>query len=151
MENKEFKKTFGEIAKKYKFSNAFGGWFKANEECLAILELQKSSFGNNYYLNIKIFIQGAFSRVYTPNKDLIKSPIGHITNQIRDNKIFDFDNLLESDKRKIELEEFFKDVIIPFVDKTMSISGVKELEAKGKITLLPAIKIELDKVGNLPN
>jgi hypothetical protein len=54
MNSKEFKNVFGELAKINGFLKAFGGWFKESTECIAILELQKSSFGDNYYLNIKI-------------------------------------------------------------------------------------------------
>jgi hypothetical protein len=78
MDSKEFKKVFDDKAKINGFSKAFGGWYKETGECIAILELQKSTFADCFYLNIKIFIQGAFERTYKPNKDLIKSSMGHI-------------------------------------------------------------------------
>src|SRR5690554_4759127 len=143
MDSREFKNIFDEIAKTNGFSKAFGGWYKESSECIAVLELQKSSFGNNYYLNIKIFIQGAFDRIYMPTKDLIKSSIGHITNQIRDKDILDFDKPMSDTMRKQELENLFMEYIKPFTDKALSKKGVKELEAQEKIFLLPAVKAEL--------
>ena len=143
MDSREFKNIFDEIAKANGFSKAFGGWYKESSECIAVLELQKSSFGNNYYLNIKIFIQGAFDRTYMPSKDLIKSSIGHITNQIRDKDILDFDKPMSDTMRKQELENLFMEYIKPFTDKALSKKGVKELEAQEKIFLLPAVKAEL--------
>ena len=62
MDNTEFKKQFGEIAKASRFDRAFGGWFKESNETIIVLELQKSNFGNYYQLNIKVFIQGFFWR-----------------------------------------------------------------------------------------
>lgn len=107
MDSKEFKSIFDNIAKANKFAKAFGGWFKESNECIAVLELQKSSFGDYYMLNIKIFIQGSFGTTYFPNKDLIKSPMGDVTNQINDNDIFDFDKPMDDEKRKEQLEKLF--------------------------------------------
>jgi hypothetical protein len=143
MDSKEFKKLFGEVAKSNGFESAFGGWFKDSAESIVVLELQKSSFANSNYLNVKVFIQGAFDRTYTPNKDLIKSSMGHITNQIRDKEILDFDEPMDDDKRKGKLGQLFSEFIVPFAEKALSKSGIKELADKGEITLLPAVKEEL--------
>jgi len=145
MDSKEFKIVFGNIAKMYDFKRAFSGWYKESEECIAILELQKSSFADSYYLNVKIFIQGAFERIYFPNKDLIKSSMGHITNQIRDKDILDFTEPMGDNIRIDGLKELFQKHIVPFTDKALSKSGIKEMEAKGEIYLLPAVKEELFK------
>jgi hypothetical protein len=143
MNSKEFKNIFDEVAKTNGFSKAFGGWFKESTECIIILELQKSSFGDNFYLNVKIFIQGAFKRTYIPSKDLVKSSVGHITNQVRDKDVFDFDTSMDDDKRKRKLEDLFSEFIKPFTDKALSRQGLKELEVQEKIFLLPAVKEEL--------
>jgi hypothetical protein len=143
MNSKEFKVKFGEIAKANDFRKAFGGWYKETPECIAILELQKSNFSDSYYINIKIFIQGAFGRIYTPNKVLIKSSMGHITNQIRDKDILNFGELMDDEKRLENLVNLFSDLIVPFTNKTLSKSGIREFVEKGIITLLPAIKEEL--------
>jgi hypothetical protein len=144
MNSKEFKTAFGETAKANGFENAFGGWFKESAECLAILELQKSSFSDSYYLNIKVFIQKAFGRTYIPNKDLIKSSMGHIINQIRDKDILAFDTPIDDGNRTEELKKLFSEFIVPFTDKALSKSGIKELTDRGAITLLPAVQKELE-------
>ena len=64
MESKEFKNVFEKVAKANNFEKAFGGWFKESTECIVILCLQKSNFGDYYELNIKIFIQGMFGNKY---------------------------------------------------------------------------------------
>ena len=77
------------------------------------------------------------------NKDLIKSSIGHITNQIRDKEILDFDTSMGDEDRKADLAKLFSEFIVPFTDKVLSKSGIKELADKEVITLLPAVKEEL--------
>ncbi|WP_371414658.1 DUF4304 domain-containing protein [Flavobacterium sp. 140616W15] len=44
-DSKEFKDLFD--SKANGFSKAFGGWYKQSTECISILELQKSNFGDN--------------------------------------------------------------------------------------------------------
>jgi hypothetical protein len=145
MNSKEFKIAFGEVAKVYDFKKAFGGWYKESSECIAILELQKSNFGDYYLLNIKIFIQGTFGKHYSPTKDLIKSSMGDVnSNETKEYKsVLDFDEPMDDDTRKERLKELFEKHIVPFTDKTLSKSGIKELADKGEIFLLPAVKEEL--------
>ncbi|PVD49398.1 hypothetical protein DC498_25285 [Terrimonas sp.] len=145
MDSKEFKNIFGKAAKSNGFEKTVGGWYKETAECIAILELQKSSFANSYYLNIKVFIQGAFERRYTPNKDLIKSAMGHITKQIRDKDVLNLDDSISEEKREETLEKLFSEFIVPFTDKVLSRSGILELSEKGEIFLLPAVKVVLEE------
>lgn len=145
MDSKEFKTVFGEFAKAHNFKKAFSGWYKESPECLAILELQKSNFGNYYQLNIKIFIQGVFEKTYLPSKDLIKSSMAHVnSSETKDYKnAFDFDEPMDNNLRIERLKELFENHIVPFTDKTLLKSGIRELAEKGDIFLLPAIKEEL--------
>jgi hypothetical protein len=145
MDNKGFKNLFGEIAKSNSFLNAFGGWFKESTECITILELQKSNFGNYYILNIKIFIQGFFGKNLTVNKDLIKSSIGYInTNETTEFKsAFDLDELMDNNERKELLITLFQNHINPFVKGTSTKLGIIEMHQNRGLFLLPSIKKEL--------
>ncbi|MFC7526756.1 DUF4304 domain-containing protein [Parapedobacter sp. GCM10030251] len=145
MDSKEFKKRFSELAKANEFKSAFGGWYKESSECIAVLELQKSNFGDYYQLLIKIFIQGAFERTYAPDKDLIKSSMGHITaNETPEYKaVLDFDESMEDNIRIERLKKLFNSHILPFTNRALSKAGIKELADKGEVFLLPAVKEEL--------
>lgn len=145
MDSKEFKNIFDEVAKKNNFEKAFGGWFIESSECIVVLDLQKSNFGDYYELNIKIFVQGMFGNTYVKGKDLVKKHTGDIfTRQPNNYKdVFDFDTSMDDDKRKRKLEELFSEFIKPLTDKALSRQGLKELEAQEKIFLLPAVKAEL--------
>jgi hypothetical protein len=50
---------------------------------------------------------------------------------------------MDDEKRKADLAKLFSDFIVPFTDKALSKSGIRELAEKGEIFLLPAVKIEL--------
>lgn len=145
MNNKELKNVFGEEAKANNFKKGPGGWYKESAECIAVLELQKSNFGNYYMLHVKVFIQGAFDRQYEPNKKLMKSSIGHVNSNKSTENIpaLDLDKSMEDEERKDHLKKLFKDHIVPFTDSTISVAGIISLEECGEIFLTPALKEEL--------
>lgn len=145
MDSKEFKTVFSNIAKVYGFEKAFGGWFKESTECIVVLDLQKSNFGDYFEMNIKIFIQGAFGNHYVRSKDLVKKDIGNVfTRQPKEFRdILDFDEPMEDESRKGRLEKLFSEFIVPFTDKALSKSGIKELAEKGIVFLLPAVEEQL--------
>lgn len=145
MESKEFKNVFDIVAKSYGFEKAFSGWFKESSECIAVLDLQKSNFGDYYELNIKIFVQGMFGNNYTKNKDLVKKDTGDIfTRQPKEFRdVFDFDIAIEDSIRKQRLEILFHEYIVPYIDKTLTKNSIKEFVKRGELSLLPAVKSEL--------
>ena len=148
MDNKEFKVLFGKIALEHGFIRAFGGWYKQSDECIAILELQKSNYADYYYLNGKILVQGLFDRSYAVNKEQVKSPSAHIgfneTPEFR--PIFNFDEQMDDSKRTEELEKLFNIHIIPFTNKGLSKKGILELINYDKVPILSVVKEELKKL-----
>jgi Domain of unknown function (DUF4304) len=148
MDSKEFKNLFSEIAKTNGFEKSFGGWFIESSESIIVLDLQKSNFGDYYELNIKIYVQGMFGNNYTKNKDLVKKDTGDIFRRHPQEykNVFDFDVSMVSDERKKKLMQLFSGFIKPFTEKALSRQGLKELEAQGEISLLPAVKKELAQI-----
>jgi hypothetical protein len=124
----------------------YGGWFIENSESIGVLELQKSNFGKYYQLNIKIFFQKVFNESYTKSKDLVKAPMGHVNSgePLKYKKLFDLDSQIDTRKREKILHELFDKHIVPFMSKAMTAAGVKTLQDKGGLYILPAIKDELN-------
>ena len=147
MDSKEFKKIFGEVAKSNGFERAFGGWFKDGAESIVVLDLQKSNFGDYYEMNVKIYVQGMFGNSYSKSKNLVKRDIGNIFRRqpYEYRSVFDFDEPMNDEERNADLIKLFSDFIVPFTDKALLKSGIKELAEKGEITLLPAVREELYK------
>lgn len=145
MESKEFKNIFGLVAKSKGFESAYGGWFKESEECIIVLNLQKSNFGNYYQLMIKVYVQDLFGNKYSKSKDLVKKDGGDIFRgePPQYKSLFDLDHPMDDQDRKDKLVKSFYDFIIPFTDKALYRKGLKELADKDDIFLLPAVKQQL--------
>ncbi|CCB86779.1 unknown protein [Parachlamydia acanthamoebae UV-7] len=77
MDNAEFVKLYCKIGLLNGFTKAFGCLWKESNECIVMLELQKSNYGNYYELNVKIFVHGAFGDIHRKSKDL-KKDVGHV-------------------------------------------------------------------------
>jgi hypothetical protein len=148
MENKIFQKLFSQIAQKYEFETAFGGWYKESNECLFVFDLMKSGFENYYQINIKIYINGVFKDRYIISKFYIKNAIGNINRgePKEYEKALSLENELTDNEREKSLNEFFRDFLVPFAEKALRREGIKELEHAGEISIMPAVKTELEKL-----
>jgi len=148
MDNKNFKLTFKKVAISNGFEAAFNGWFKKSDECVLVLELMKSNFGNYYLLNIKIFVNGVFGKNHIVNKDMIKKEIGNIHRG--EPKIFEnalnLEFPMDDAAREMELQALFHDFLVPFSEKALIKHGIYELAEQGEIALLPAVKEELERL-----
>jgi hypothetical protein len=140
----EFKKLFGNFAQINGFEFAFKGWFKQSKECIMVLDLQKSSYGSNYYLNIKIYVQGTFGQNYHKSAELLKNVGDFFRRQPKEyEEIFNLENNIDDVSRKVKLESFFTSFLNPFTEKGLTKQGIKELIQQGELALLPAVKSEL--------
>lgn len=145
MNAKEFKAMFSELAKAAKFQFAYGGWFKESPECIVVLDLQKSHFGDYFELNIKIFIQKLFGKNYTREKDMVKKLPGDVFWRAPEKykRSLDLEDTQSLDIRKIMLGELFESFILPTTAKAQTRSGIADLKKEGLIYLLPAVEAEL--------
>lgn len=149
MDNKIFKKIFNEIAVYNSFKPCCGGWFKESKESIIGLFLQKSSFGNNYYLNIKVFIQGSFGIYYEKSKDLKFATSEILRRQPHEyNDVFDLELSLDDAFRKKKLEELFVNFVVPFTNKALSRRQILDLEKAKELVLLASVKEELENLEN---
>ena len=149
MDNKEFKKLFGQLAKVSGFSIACGGCYRESSECLFTLYLQKSSYSNYYYLLINICIQGYRGEKYLVNKDTVQGFLYTFAKEAPKefNEVFRLDNCMEDSIRAQLLKSLFTDFLVPLSDKALTIDGIKELIKSGVLIMLPHHKEELNRMG----
>ena len=152
MDSKEFRTVFGAIAKRYGFKFLYGGWHKESEDCIVILELQRSYYSNSYHLNIKINIRGVFDSAYVLDKYLVKNAVGHLRTREPNeySVVFKLDENLDDNARRVMLEELFKTYITPLTDKALHVEEIECLAKEKKYPMLehlfsPVLKEEIDK------
>ncbi|MFN9877344.1 MAG: DUF4304 domain-containing protein, partial [Planctomycetota bacterium] len=68
-----FKKIFDSIANKSGWNVVRGGWVFASsvsDECIVSIDLQKSNHSKRFYVNMNIYVQGAFGRKFDRDLDV---------------------------------------------------------------------------------
>ena len=153
MENKDFKKYFCELGVKYGFELAYDCLFMESDKILVGVYLQKSSYSNLYYLNIKIFVQNTFGKKYMKSRDILNREVGNFSGGPSSEEyghIFDLDNQIPDLDRKHELELFFINYLVPYCNKAMNVAGLKELIAQKELLLMQAVEKELVRLGYWP-
>ena len=146
METTRFKELFSEIAIANGFKAAYGGWFRESPECLVILGLQNSNFGNYFELNVKVFIQGLFGRRYVRSKNLMKKDTGDVflRPSERYTRVLDLGQPMSSVQRHALLDALFREFLNPTAADALSREGLILLDSRGAIYLLPAVRQELN-------
>jgi len=147
MEPKEFKALFSDVAEHYGYSRSFGGWFSESPECIFVLDLQKSNYGNYFELNLKIFVHGLFGKHYVTSKDLVKKETGDVFLRAPDTfqDTFDLDKQINRTERAQWLRSLFEEFIVPLTIQALTRSGLLKLGESGTVLLLPAVQNELIK------
>lgn len=145
MNNTQLKNAINGNATSHGFENKSGVWVKQSEDSIVIIELQKSNFGNQYDIIIKIFLKSILGLSNDSLLKFLKKHTGHIFKRQPPeyNELLDINNGLEDKERLDKLTFFFNDFVAMISNNALSISGIKNLAKRGEIFLLPAIKKEL--------
>lgn len=144
------KSAVGKAASDGGFKNAFGGWYKESENVVITLDLQRSNYSALYYLNIKIYLKGAFGNSYEVTKYLIKNNIGNIFTRIPKEYVtfMNLDVDMDDHVRIMGIDNMFVNFVNPFAEQMLSFEDIVLMVNKDEVTLFPAVKQELDKLMN---
>lgn len=142
MDGKNIKILFGDVAKSHGFIVAFGGWYIKSEECLVVLELQKSNYGNYYIFNVKLYINGFFSKHYEVNKQLIKNEPSHIPIKCPadSDEAFNLEVEMSLEARRNKITRLFVEFIDDVVGIFLTKEGVVSLYESNRVILFEPMK-----------
>ncbi len=150
METKIFRRIFKRVALRYGFIFTSGVLHIEFDETITVVDLQKSDYGNYFYLNIKTFIKGSFGLYDSVTSALKKLP-GSIFQRCPAvyDEIFDLDlDNSEVDKDK-QLSTMFEQYLQPYLVKVRSKRNIIDTYQSDpkSFFLLPAVKAELGIIG----
>jgi hypothetical protein len=145
MTNKEFKKQFTEVAKKYGFVCDFGGWYKITLDCIITIHFQKSQFGNSYIVSFGVLLKKAFDKEWLIDKNNKIQGFGHIFTGVPNEfkEIFYLNNSIDDDSRIKRIEKLFVEFVNPYSDHFITRETIIKSCLKGEIFIIPRTKKEL--------
>lgn len=117
MDKKDLMKLFDNVLKPYGFKKKGNYWRLEGDELIKIVNLQKSQWGNQYYINYGFDFKGL-------NYDGMVMHIYHRigSNDIDGNNILDFEKNLPGDRVKM-VENLLTDILTIF-SKTNSVTDI---------------------------
>lgn len=145
MEASEFKNIFGDVAEAHGFTSSHGGWYRETQTALFVLGLQKSSFGNYFELNIKLFLGRSFPGKAAEFKKLVSSLSGDIFRRQPEEcrEVFDLDTTSTAADRRSRLDRMFVELVDRIASAATSPFGILRLRDEGVLYLLPMAEARL--------
>lgn len=146
-----FKKYFSEIAVRHDWLVSKRGWItqrRDSDECTVAIDLQKSSYGKQFYVNIHVYIhedlRGNFDQGLSFDSSVLTA-YRRAPNVF--SEILDLTSNLNDDQRCEGIERLFL-FLAEFVSKSRTRKGLIELEGTGMIFLAPGVRAEVERLIN---
>lgn len=131
--------TFDDFAKAAGFAKKAGTWCRHQDETIAVLELQKSQYGPQYYVNVALWLL-VLGEVDCPKEHAchLRSRLDELLPGYEDQLkvVLDLDNptLAEADRRA-KFESILSDQLLPIIGRSSTLEGVKALVADDHLGL----------------
>ncbi|MCA9192180.1 MAG: hypothetical protein KDB03_10470 [Planctomycetales bacterium] len=141
-----FHKLFAELAVSHGWIECNGGWIsklETSDECLIAIETQKSNYGKQFYVGIKVYVQGAFGKTYSPDLRIGEIPPSiyrRLPNEF--SEVCDLTNSLKAEERVQGIHRAFEFLNL-FSAQAKSKIGLIELEREGQVFIFPALMQEI--------
>ena len=123
------------ILKNYFFKRKNSSFLRKSDDCMLILNIQKSIYSDNFYINIAIWLRGIYDIAWPKEMEChIRIRAGHIvSNQLQLESSLNFDNgIMTIDERIDYITGIIVNEILPFMLKLDSITGIKNGLTDGK-------------------
>jgi hypothetical protein len=145
METTAFRKLMDSLAKSHGYSKAGAAWFQDKPTFLFVLELQRSSYGRQYFLNIKVWLKDVPG--FSAKAGEVPEGSGHIFRREGPefSEALDLDSLLPESDRAAKIEALLTECVDPLLESFGSRDGILRCanSTPPKIFLLPNIREHL--------
>lgn len=147
---KRFKDTFGRPLKEAGFVRKASTWYAHGPECIRVVNLQRSQWGPQYYINLAIWLnvlgENRWPKEYQCHVRTRADSIAPDPAVLK--ALLDLEDTGTSpDERCERLAEFVGAVIVPFLAQVQDLAGLKAIVAENAGRRLCVLKIARDLLG----
>jgi hypothetical protein len=119
------------------FAKKADGWYRTVPEAILVVNLQKSSYGDDrYYLNLGAWLRG-FGDVPFPkeNQCHLRMRTDHVTSEGTDwdEELLNLENDIPADDRVRRLSAYIAETLVPFIREWETLAGIRHLYRAGKL------------------
>lgn len=145
MDSQSLRVMFGALAEQAGYSTHESIWFRVSLETVVALDLQKSSYSRMHYLNIRVWINGSWTRTRGIDELLVESGDIFRREPPEFSAALDLENSIDPPDRRAMLEQLFRTFLVPFTEMTGTLTGIRRAQDAGLVYLLPVIRKQLNK------
>lgn len=126
--------TFDEFGKAACCTKKAGSWYRRSDETIVVLNLQKSNYATSYYVNVAVWLLG-LGEIDAPkeNKCHIRTRLDDLVppgDEGRLTELLDLERPLVEVARREELLGLLREHLLPLVEGSASIEGLRSGEGK---------------------
>lgn len=137
----EFQSAITRALREQDFKKRRSSWYRETEDLIQVINLQKSQYGEQYYLNlglyVKYIIKESVIERYPPEyKCHVRIRLAKETrvNGIEISSWFDLENLEIGEEERIgAINKIFSERVIPFMSQCASIEGIGMCFHRGEL------------------
>jgi hypothetical protein len=130
-----------ESALKARFLRKGSTWYREFEETVLVIELQKSNYGDEYYVNLGVFVKSLTpTPVKLPPREYkchircrAESLISELEEYFRDVVLNIDAESLEPSERQQRVHDLIADVAVPFLLGCSTLAGIREAYQQGRL------------------
>jgi len=132
------KKAFSTSMKKAGFGKKSDGWYLSMDDTILVVNLQKSNFGEQYYINLAVWLnelgQITFPKEYQCHIRTRATLLEPERQKYWEDKVFNLENTEITEEERLELvQSFLENTAIPFLLSCGEVAELKRLHQEGQL------------------
>ena len=154
MNTKELDKFLSETLAAVGFRQRKHAWYKANEDTITLVDLQKSEWGGQYYINLGVYLRD-LGKASSPSEHQchIRVRLSSIVGDDRQaiEEALDLERTgISSEHRTRVLGRALKDTAVPFLADRSALPRLRELFTQGALGPVFTTKVARELLENVP-
>jgi hypothetical protein len=116
------------------FSRRGDSWYRRSDEVVEVVNLQKSQYGNQYYINYALWLTALGDATFPKEEKChIRMRVDiTMTDAEQFACLLDLETDMPADERRITIAALLTSKFKPFADRCRSLAGLRELFADGR-------------------
>jgi hypothetical protein len=126
--------TFDERATGGGFMKRSGSWYRRQEDTIAVLQLQKSQYGDQYFVNVALWLLSLADAEHPKEQTChLRSRLSRLLpdEETKLSALLDLESSMPDDDRSAGLGEILVTRLLPLLDLCSTMGGIRSLPGLG--------------------
>jgi len=131
------KSSLSSVLKEAGLRRKGSNWFWDTEDAVVVVNLQKSNFGDQYYVNLALWLR-ALGDAQEPKEQLCHvrlraTALDGEEQRYWENEVFNLEHPLPDEDRASLIRSFMGDTVLPFLRAAAYLDGLRDMHTAGRL------------------